>query len=260
MNETVALANELDRRFLDEVRKGPSPRRVPKPTVKFTGRKPTPNVRPSPKPAPFKPIPYKPMPFRPINPIVSVGLGRYPSPWPVGSETIKPPAEPNGTTKPPQPTDSDQVDNAGGPGMGMDASSAPPPSTPTPVQFSPTCATNIVLGDFESGDYRLRTRQFGVLRQAVRTFQAAASNGPVLVSFVGHASAEGSEDMNEVLAFLRAAEVKWVFTEISQKLGISSVTFQVKGRGEKQPAVAGNSAEARKRNRRVEVGVCQASS
>jgi len=88
----------------------------------------------------------------------------------------------------------------------------------------------------------------------------AASGSAVSVKVQGHASAEGTEAMNRVLSFLHAAEVKRVLVEMADKLRIERVSFETGGRGESKPAGAGNMPEARSRNRRVEVGVCQASS
>jgi len=162
------------------------------------------------------------------------------------------------TTVGPSPTSSPPVagTNAADDTSNSAANGSSPISQSASTSWRWPCRPSFVIDGFDSGDYRLRPHQFGMLRQAVRAFQAAAASGPVSIALQGHASADGPEDANRVLSFLRAAAVRWVFNEVAEKLGIKAVRYQLKGAGETLPVAAGDSVDTRRRNRRVEIAVC----
>lgn len=247
MDDIQTLSNELDRLVTLELRrksagqKGATARGgvcrrpgQPGPPRPFPGTRLPKIVRPKPPLSQWRPE------KRPGSPNFEprFGVDR-----PTGDDQSSSPAPPT------PPTDQ------GGTQLSGTAPSDLPATQPPQTPWMPTAQSRFVIDGFSSGDYRLRPQQLGTVRQAVREFQFAAANGTVVISLLGHASAEGPEDMNRVLSFLRAAEVKWVFAEIAEKLGIKSVNYQIRGAGETQPVAAGVSDEARRRNRRVEVAV-----
>ena len=88
--------------------------------------------------------------------------------------------------------------------------------------------------------------------RAVDAVLSAVTSRPVPdVVVVGHADAQGSDELNDALSLRRAESIR---RELLRR-GVAPENVQAIGRGKREPAVAGSEGRAEPRNRRVEIVV-----
>lgn len=113
----------------------------------------------------------------------------------------------------------------------------------TEDQATVTLAADVL---FATDEFALTAEAQAVIDAAAAEIAAVGEEGTVTV--VGHTDDVGTDDHNQTLSEQRA-------TSVAERLGpaLPGFTLSTEGRGESQPAVSGQSAEARAANRRVEI-------
>ncbi|MEO1086800.1 MAG: OmpA family protein, partial [Acidobacteriota bacterium] len=98
---------------------------------------------------------------------------------------------------------------------------------------------------FASGSAALDARSDALLRRLSTTLRRCPAAS---VRIEGHTDSDGDEAFNQVLSTRRADAVKRRMVA----LGVAPLRLEAEGFGEAQPIAAGNSADAKRQNRRIE--------
>ena len=104
---------------------------------------------------------------------------------------------------------------------------------------------------FDVGDYRLKPAHYERLMTIARTMRGFARMG-LFLRIEGHTDRSGPDAMNEGLSLNRASEVQSFLTRLG-----GPARIEVIGVGEVRPRATNDTAEGRRRNRRVEIQLCQ---
>ncbi len=97
-------------------------------------------------------------------------------------------------------------------------------------------------------DTELTTESIPVLEQLK---SALASRSVPEVMVIGHTDRVGKLEDNDALSIRRAASVR----SILSRLGLAGVSFEIAGRGEREPLVTTEDEVAEEKNRRVEINL-----
>jgi OOP family OmpA-OmpF porin len=122
------------------------------------------------------------------------------------------------------------------------------PPRPAPAAV---CRLLETVDGFEVGDYRLKPAHYERLMRIAR-LMAGFSRMRLFLRIEGHTDRSGPDRMNEGLSLNRASEVQSFLTRTGGPSRIDVV-----GVGEIRPTASNDTAEGRRRNRRVEIRLCQ---
>jgi outer membrane protein OmpA-like peptidoglycan-associated protein len=120
-----------------------------------------------------------------------------------------------------------------------------------PPPGAPTCRLLETLDDFDVGDYRLKPAHYERLMTIARLMRGFARTRSFL-RIEGHTDRSGPDRMNEGLSLNRASEVQSFLTRLGGPARIEVIAV-----GEIRPRATNDTAEGRRRNRRVEIQLCQ---
>jgi outer membrane protein OmpA-like peptidoglycan-associated protein len=123
---------------------------------------------------------------------------------------------------------------------------------PTATIWSCQTSPWVILDDFVVGDYRIRPSHYEKLLNIRDSVKQLLNLGlPISVSIEGFTDSSGKERMNTGLSASRAMEVQTFLV----RLGVP--VHNVVGRGESSPPAPNTSEAGRRKNRRVELRLCQ---
>ena len=112
-----------------------------------------------------------------------------------------------------------------------------------------TCRPPIVLSDFRSGEYTLRTQHYARL--------LAVPLGAPIIVIRGHSDNRGSAVVNAGISLSRAFEVMHWLTDRNSGASIAGRVI-IEGFGSATPVASNASVAGRSANRRVEIFLCDA--
>jgi outer membrane protein OmpA-like peptidoglycan-associated protein len=128
------------------------------------------------------------------------------------------------------------------------ASTSLPESFAAAVNALPAKPVTFTVYFLTGSDTELATESIPVLEQLK---SALASRSVPEVTVIGHTDRVGKLEDNDALSIRRAANVK----SILSKLGVAGVSFEVAGRGEREPLVTTEDEVPEAKNRRVEINL-----
>ena len=114
-----------------------------------------------------------------------------------------------------------------------------------------TCRLLETLDGFDVGDYRLKPGHYERLMTIARVMRGFTARR-LFLRIEGHTDRSGPDRMNEGLSLNRASEVQSFLTRSG-----GPARIEVIGVGEIRPIASNDTGQGRRRNRRVEIRLCQ---
>ena len=118
------------------------------------------------------------------------------------------------------------------------------------------CQQPVILNGFAQGDYRLDPTHLAALHELTLRLRDNPPGPGGVLQIRGHTDPTGSVGTNNALGFARALEVQAFMAAALAKIKVA-VRLSPSSPGAKEPVASNTTESGRKRNRRVELRLCQ---